>query len=90
MYQERINRQMKPKIDIRKGFYNKTRTQDGINHIIDTQNEYIYYEVSICNAYFNVENEQELKKAICNDLRTIIKALEKEKEMDKNEEQQEI
>ena len=76
---------MKPKIDIRKGFYNKTRTQDGINHIIDTEKEYIYYELSISNAYFNIENESELKKAICNDLKNIIKALEQEKEMDKDE-----
>ena len=70
-------------IDIRKGTYNKTISKDGIIHIVDTEKEYTYYEVELFNRYYDIQNREELKQRIKKDLEDIIKALDKEKEEEK-------
>ena len=71
------------KIDIRKRKYNKTKTTDGIHYEVDTDTEYECYEVILAGRYTDVNNKEELKRLIKNDLENIIKALDNEIEKER-------
>lgn len=74
------SKENKIKIDIQKGYYNKTYTEDGITHIVDESKQYPYFEVNLFKRYFDVNDREELKEKISKDLKEIIAALDKEKE----------
>ena len=76
---------MKFKIEITKGTYNKTKTEDGITHIVDTSKDYTYYEVYLFKRYYDIENKEELEKQLKNDLQKVVNALDKNIEKERND-----
>ena len=66
-------------IEIEKGYYNKTQTKDGVIHEIVNQ-DYPYYMVHIYKRYLDIDNKEELKRQLREDLKELELALENEKE----------
>ena len=76
------------KIDIDKGYYNKTYSKDGVNYLV-ADKEYPYYIVQLTKMYKDVDNKEDLKKAIKRDLTEIIEALDTEKQNEKCDKEKE-
>lgn len=64
-------------IEFEKGFYQASKVkEDGITHIIDTEHEYPFYQVSMFKNYFNIKDETELATELIKDLKGLITELE--------------
>lgn len=62
-------------IEVQKSWYNKTKTEDGITHIVDDK-QYTNYIVNINKIYF-IENEIEFLKELKKDLLELTNEVER-------------
>lgn len=76
-----MNDKEKIKLEIEKGYYNKTYSKDGINYIV-ADKDYPYYMVHLYKRYKDIDNKEELKRELKKDLKELVVALDEEKERD--------
>lgn len=66
-------------IEIHQNWYNKTKVQAGVTHIVDTNKKYPLYSLEIRKSYYNVEKEDVVDKIIA-DLEGVVEHLKRIKE----------
>lgn len=76
---------------IKKSWYQKTKVQeDGITHIVDTDNSYPVYQFGMAKNYFDIEDKEKVVDVIIEDLKGVITHLEQLKSQEKQKNNLEI
>ena len=69
-------------LSIKRSYYNKTIVgEDGVTHTVDTEHQYPLYQLQIFKNYFDTNDKQVVRQVI-NDLKGLVKELEKLEEKD--------
>lgn len=69
-------------LSIKRSYYNKTIVgKDGVTHTVDTEHQYPLYQLQIFKNYFDTNDKQVVRQVI-NDLKGLVKELEKLEEKD--------
>lgn len=69
-------------LSIKRSYYNKTIVgEDGVTHTVDTEHQYPLYQLQIFKNYFDTNDKQVVRQVI-NDLKGLVKKLEKLEEKD--------
>lgn len=69
-------------LSIKRSYYNKTIVgEDGVTHTVDTEHQYPLYQLQIFKNYFDTNDKQVVHQVI-NDLKGLVKELEKLEEKD--------
>lgn len=69
-------------LSIKRSYYNKTIVgEDGVTHTVDTEHQYPLYQLQIFKNYFGTNDKQVVRQVI-NDLKGLVKKLEKLEEKD--------
>lgn len=69
-------------LSIKRSYYNKTIVgEDGVTHTVDTEHQYPLYQLQIFKSYFDTNDKQVVRQVI-NDLKGLVKELEKLEEKD--------
>ena len=74
-----MNDKSKLKLEIEKGYYNKTYTKDGMTYEV-ADVDYPYYMVHLYKRYDEINSKEELKRELKKDLKELVIALDEEKE----------